>query len=40
MKKTETTLCILRKDNQILLALKKRGFGTGKYNGVGGQTRG
>ena len=33
----ETTLCLLKKDGQILLALKKRGFGTGKYNGVGGK---
>jgi len=33
----ETTLCILRKENQILLAMKKRGFGNGKYNGVGGK---
>ena len=33
----ETTLCLLRKDNKILLAMKKRGFGTGKYNGVGGK---
>ena len=33
----ETTLCLLRKDNSIMLALKKRGFGEGKYNGVGGK---
>jgi len=33
----ETTLCLLRKDNEILLAMKKRGFGEGKYNGVGGK---
>ena len=33
----ETTLCLLKKDNQILLAKKKRGFGKGKYNGVGGK---
>lgn len=32
-----TTLCLLKKDNKILLAMKKRGFGTGKYNGVGGK---
>ena len=36
MKKIETTLALLKKDNKILLALKKRGFGEGKYNGVGG----
>ena len=33
----ETTLCLLKKDNRILLAMKKRGFGEGKYNGVGGK---
>lgn len=37
MNKLETTLLILRKENQILLAMKKRGFGVGKYNGVGGK---
>ena len=33
----EMTLCLLKKDNKILLAMKKRGFGIGKYNGVGGK---
>lgn len=33
----ETTLCILKKDDSVLLALKKRGFGKGKYNGIGGK---
>ena len=33
----ETTLCLLKKDNKILLAMKKRGFGEGKYNGIGGK---
>ena len=37
MNKVETTLLLLRKDNQILLATKKKGFGAGKYNGVGGK---
>lgn len=37
MNKIETTLALLKKDNKILLALKKRGFGEGKYNGVGGK---
>ena len=37
MKILETTLLLLRKDNEILLAKKKRGFGEGKYNGVGGK---
>lgn len=31
------TLLFLRKDNQILLAMKKRGFGSDRYNGVGGK---
>lgn len=37
MKNIETTLCLLRRNDEILLALKKRGFGEGKYNGVGGK---
>lgn len=37
MKKLETTLLYLRKDDQILLAQKKRGFAKNKYNGVGGK---
>lgn len=40
MKYLETTLCLLRKEDEILLALKKRGFGEGKYNGVGGKLEG
>ncbi len=32
-----TTLCLLIKDRQILLAMKKRGFGQGKWNGIGGK---
>ena len=31
------TILFLRKGDQILLALKKRGFGEGKWNGVGGK---
>src|SRR5690349_5636557 len=31
------TLLLLRKDDDILLAMKKRGFGAGKWNGVGGK---
>jgi 8-oxo-dGTP pyrophosphatase MutT (NUDIX family) len=34
------TLLFLRKDNQVLLAMKKRGFGEGKWNGVGGKVEG
>lgn len=33
----DTTLCLLLKENQILLAMKKRSFGKGKWNGVGGK---
>ncbi|MFH1713627.1 MAG: NUDIX domain-containing protein, partial [Patescibacteria group bacterium] len=37
----KATLCLLIKENQedrkILLAMKKRGFGVGKWNGVGGK---
>lgn len=31
------TLLFLLKDGQILLAMKKRGFGAGKWNGAGGK---
>ena len=31
------TLLFLLRDDQILLAMKKRGFGAGKWNGVGGK---
>ena len=31
------TVLLLKKDNQILLAMKKRGFGSDRYNGVGGK---
>lgn len=37
----EATICLLvkgnQKDKEILLAIKKRGFGVGKWNGVGGK---
>ena len=37
----DTTLCILTREvdgrREILLAMKKRGFGEGKWNGVGGK---
>lgn len=36
--KKNTLLFLLKDDkNEILLAMKKRGFGVGKYNGVGGK---
>ena len=31
------TLLFLRRDDEVLLAMKKRGFGQGKWNGVGGK---
>jgi 8-oxo-dGTP pyrophosphatase MutT (NUDIX family) len=33
----KATTCLLRRKNQILLAMKKRSFGVGKWNGVGGK---
>lgn len=39
MRKLETTLSILKKDNKILLGMKKRGFGEGKFNGIGGKLK-
>lgn len=31
------TLCIVREPERILLGMKKRGFGAGKWNGFGGK---
>lgn len=36
----QATLCLLLRENQILLAMKKRSFGKGKWNGVGGKPEG
>lgn len=33
------TLCLPLKDDEILLAMKKRGFGEGKWNGAGGNIK-
>lgn len=33
----QSTLCLLVRDDEILLAMKKRGFGAGKWNGYGGK---
>ena len=33
----QSTLCLLLNGNTILLAMKKRGFGVGKWNGPGGK---
>lgn len=35
----QATLCFLIKNNQILLAMKKRGFAEGKWNGSGGKPK-
>jgi 8-oxo-dGTP pyrophosphatase MutT (NUDIX family) len=36
----QTTLCFLLNDRgEVLLAMKKRGFGIGKWNGVGGKVK-
>lgn len=37
MAKKVCTLLLMRHGDQILLAMKKRGFGAGLYNGVGGK---
>ena len=31
------TLCLIVKDNHVLLGMKKRGFGEGRWNGFGGK---
>lgn len=31
------TLCLIQQDGRLLLGLKKRGFGAGKWNGLGGK---
>ena len=33
----ELTLLFLRRNDEVLLAMKKRGFGEGRWNGVGGK---
>lgn len=33
----EATITLLRNGDRVLLAMKKRGFGAGKWNGVGGK---
>lgn len=35
----KATLCHFTKDGKVLLAMKKRGFGVGKWNGVGGKVK-
>lgn len=31
------TLCVIRSEDKVLLAMKKRGFGKGNWNGYGGK---
>lgn len=33
----DVTLIFLHRDNEVLLAMKKRGFGEGRWNGAGGK---
>ncbi|RLC36498.1 hypothetical protein DRH29_04445 [candidate division Kazan bacterium] len=35
----DVTLCFLLRDDEICLAMKKRGFGVGKWNGIGGKVQ-
>ncbi len=37
MKRTLLTLVLLVRDGEILLGMKKRGFGAGRWNGFGGK---
>lgn len=37
MSRTVTTLCIIHQHPKILLGMKKRGFGVGRWNGFGGK---
>lgn len=36
-KLSQRTVCFLVKENEVLLGLKKRGFGQGKWTGIGGK---
>ncbi len=36
---TRLTLCFIQEPERILLAMKKRGFGAGRYNGYGGKIK-
>ncbi|MCK4387049.1 MAG: 8-oxo-dGTP diphosphatase [Candidatus Pacebacteria bacterium] len=35
--KKQLTLCIIHNHSRVLLGMKKRGFGTGRWNGFGGK---
>ena len=38
--KKQLTLCMVCRENRILLGMKKRGFGEGRWNGFGGKVDG
>ena len=37
--KSVMTLCIVHQGNRVLLGIKKRGFGAGRWNGFGGKIK-
>jgi len=37
MNKKVLTLCVVHQDGKVLLGMKKKGFGMGKWNGFGGK---
>ncbi len=37
MKRLQTTVCIVHQSPKVLLGMKKRGFGVGRWNGFGGK---
>jgi len=39
MRKILLTLALIEKENKILLGMKKRGFGVGRWNGFGGKVK-
>lgn len=39
IKRKILTLCLLRNGEQVLLGMKKRGFGEGRWNGFGGKVQ-
>ena len=39
MKELITTLCVVHQHPKILLGMKKRGFGAGRWNGFGGKVK-
>src|SRR3990167_3060590 len=38
-KKKTLTLCFVHQGSKVLLGMKKRGFGAGRWNGFGGKVR-